>query len=652
MEQFPYEYPERVPEIHLRDYIQVIFRRRWIIFTFFIVVVTTVLISTFKQIPIYQATTTIRIEHSSPQVVSVQEVTPMGASGYAYRDYYETQYKLIKSYTVLKRVVDALGMSSAHNEKDREGDPAKKLAGAVRVNVVRNSQLVEISAEDPVPEMAAKIADTVAEEFIRQNLERNINAANDAARWLSHKIEEQRQKLKDAEIALQEYREKHNLSILPHLDGDESSESIKTEYAGLQSLYANYAERYTDAHPKMVELKAQIESLKNKIQGLEDINLGDKTMEYRVLEREVQTNKRMYEILLTRLKEIDLSSTLNVNNVSIIDRAQVPVKPVKPKVKLNLLLAVIVGAMGGIGLGFFVEYLDTTIKSPEDLQEATGFRFLGAIPAIEEERDEIRRDKMVYYKPHSVVAELYRSIRTEITQLISLNQGPKAILFASAEPQAGKTITSSNLALAFAQGDKRVVFVDCDLRKPQLDKVFGVERNPGVAEYLLENTSLDAIIKDTEEEGLKIITSGRIPPNPAEVIDSERMKQFISQLKERFDVILFDSPPVISVTDAAILAEMLDYMIWVVRSGKTFVPLMRRVKDKFSRVNEKILGSVLNDVKAHHSSYYYDYYRYYDYYGGEGAQSRRKKLSSVSKSNGRVIAGLANTVREKVKADS
>lgn len=616
-----------IPNVHLQDYIQVIWRRRWIMITFFIVLVTTVTIGTLRQTPIYEATATLLIEHKSPQVISMQEVTSMGPGDYgAYKDYYETQYKLIKSSTLLKEVAGLLGLKT--DNPSIYSNSVEKLQKSIRVNPVRNSQLVEITAEDSSPEMAAKTANILADEYIRQNLERNLNTANKASQWLTNKIEEQRQKLKDVEMTLQKYREEHNISILPEVTNEYAAEDIKAEYAKSQAMLANYSQRYTDEHPKIIELKAQIDSLKSKIQGLEDIDDGDNTMEYRVLEREVQTNKRMYEILLTRLKEIDLSGTLNVNNISIVDRASAPARPAKPKIMLNIILAVIVGLAGGTGLGFFVDYLDTTIKSPEDIKEILGFNCLGAIPDIIEEKNELKRDKIVMHSPHSVIAEAYRSIRTEISQVMVKEEQAKAILITSAEPQAGKTITSSNLGLVFSQLGNRVVLVDCDLRKPQMDRIFNLNREQGVTEYLWGTANVDSIIKNTEVENLKIITSGKLPRNPAEVISSERMKELISELRFRFDFIFFDSPPVISVTDAVILADMLDGFIWVVRSGSTPVPLAIQAKERLERVKAKKVGIVLNGMSVEHGNYYY-YYRYYHYYGEEHKSRREQQKVNV-----------------------
>lgn len=622
MEQERFKLQDYMPEIHLRDYLHVIMRRRWIIITFFTVLVITVLIGSLKQIPIYQAVATIRIEHSSPQVVSVQEVTTMGGSGR--KDYYETQYKLIKSKNILGKVVDSLALR--HSGSNEGASPEEKLASAVKVKPVRNSQLVEISVEDKDPKMAAKIANTAAQEYIAYNLKRNVDAAADAAEWLSERIEEQRQKLKNAESVLQRYRQKHNISILPLTTGSSATENIMAEYARAQSLFANYSQRYTDEHPKMIELKAQINSLKNKVQGLEDIEAGDKAMEYRVLEREVHTNKRMYEILLTRSKEIDLSGTLSVNNISIVDRAEIPQKPIKPRVKRNVLLAIVAGLMGGIGLGFFIDYLDTTIKSSEDITGILGLHFLGAIPNIREEKNELKRDKIAHYSPYSVITESYRTLRTEICQLMLWGEEVKTILMTSAEPRAGKTITISNLSISFSQKGNRVLLVDCDLRKPQMHKIFNAERNGGLSEYLTEGAHIDSIIKDTEIENLKIITAGKNLRNPAEIISSQKFEWFLGEVKSRFDFIFFDSPPVISVTDAVIIADMVDGVIQLVRSGKTLVPVAQRAKQRLANTKARKLGVILNAVEAYHGDYYEYYNRYYRYYGETGKRCETREV--------------------------
>jgi len=610
-------------EIYIKDYLQIFMRRRWVIMTIFTVIVVSTLLWTLRQKPVYQATAVMLIERQKPNVVSVQEVAPgIPTDYYAYKDYYETQNRVIRSRTLMKNVANSLGLKIDESKNGK--DPVKKLSKAVRVNPVRNSQLLEVNAEDTNPEMAAKIANAVVDEYIKESMERNITATGGAAEWLSKKIEEQRKKLSDSEIALQKYREKYNISTLPQLSEStttvEAVEDIKSEYAKQQALYANYSERYTDEHPKMVELRAQINSLKNKIQGLEDIDMGNKTMEYRMLEREVQTNKQMYEILAKRMKEIDVSGNMNVNNISVIDRAEVPKKPIKPDLKYNMFVAVLLGGVLAIGSGFFIDYMDTTIKSPDDIKQILGAHFIGAVTNVEGVND-ADKDKVVHMHPKSPVSELYRTIRTEVCRLMSLKENAKTLLITSAEPQAGKTMTISNLAIALSQLGKNVVIVDADLRKPQLNRVFKLSRDWGLTDYLLDGTDVDSIIKNTGIENLKVITSGRIPRNPAEIIALPKMDKFISELKSRFDYVLFDSPPIISVTDGIILLSKLDALAYVVRSGKAPVPVVLRAKEQLERAKGKFLGVILNDLKTYHGDYYY--YKYYHYYGEDGRRSSR-----------------------------
>lgn len=452
----------------------------------------------------------------------------------------------------------------------------------------------------------------------------------------------------EAELALNKYRKQHSIDLLPEMAGERVIEEVKAEYARLQALLANYTERYTGEHPKMVELKAQIKSLGNKIHGLEDIDVGGKTMEYRVLEREVQTNKRMHEILLARMKEIDLSSNLDVNNISIVDKAEVPKKPVKPKLLLNMFLAVTVGLVGGSGLGFFIDYLDTTIKSPEDIKDVLGLNFLGAVPGMEEE-SELKKDKIADLEPHSIIAESYRAIRTEVCRLMTQNKSQrsvraiqaeicqpifwsenlKTILITSAEPQAGKTTTASNLGIVLAQNGSRVLLVDADLRKPQLHRIFKLERNKGITDCLEKKLGIDSVIKNTEIKNLKVITSGKSSSNPAEILNSSKMEEFVRDLKDRFDFIIFDSPPIISVADSIILAEKIDTLIQVVRSGKALVPIAINAKERLENTRAKILGVVLNDLNVHHGNYYYyHYYKYYHHYYGKDDRRRSSKGSS------------------------
>ncbi|MFC1590679.1 GumC family protein [Candidatus Omnitrophota bacterium] len=616
-------------EQSLQSYFQVIIRRRWVILTFFAVLVTTVVVGTLKQTPIFSTAATLMIERSRPNVISVKDVSTMGATGdYVYKDYYETQYKLVTSPTLLRRVIKKLDLAGGDPQKEKL--VLKQLIKNIKVAPVKTSQLVKIRTEDSDPVRAAEISNVLAKEYIMQNLERNIESANEASRWLSAKIQEQRIKLVKAELNIQQYRKENNIDILPEDEfGDGSIGSIKSSFATAQAMLANYSERYTDEHPKVIELKAQVRSLKNRIHGMEDISMSTKTNEYRVLEGEVQTSQRMYEVLLARMKEVDMSSTLTVNNISIIDKAEIPERPIKPNVALNIVLSIMVGLMGGVGLGFFIDYLDTTIKTPQDIKDILESRFLGGIPEIEE-KSFGEKDKIVHLKPTSPIAESYRQIRTEILSSMSKEPNSKTMLVTSAEPQAGKTTTSVNIAIALSQKGKKVLLVDTDLRKPQIHKIFNLNQSNGVCDYVSANATLDSIIKFTDIENLKIVTSGKNTKNPSEIIGSERMDLFLLEAKDKFDYLVFDTPPVISVTDAVILAGMVDAVIQVIRSGKIIAPVALRVKERLESAKANVLGVVLNGLRVDEGGYGYYYYKYYRYYG-DGEQRKGKGRREAAK---------------------
>ncbi len=428
----------------------------------------------------------------------------------------------------------------------------------------------------------------------------------------------------DSEIKLQEYREKHNIKILPHLTGESAIEEIKVEYARLQSQLANYEKRYTKKHPKMIELTAQLKSLRNKIQGLGDTGTGRKTMDYRLLERVVQSNKQMYETLLNRLKEIDLTSNLNVNNVMIIDRAEIPEKPVRPRVLLNVIMAVVAGLFGGILLGFFIEYMDTTIKSPEDVVEVLESHFLEAIPDIEH-KEEVDRYKIMHVLPNSHISESYRSLRTSILNAIPRGKNVKTLLVTSSEPEAGKTITTANLSIALAQEGSKVLLIDCDLRKPKQHKIYNLDRYQGLSEYLTKKIDADRIIQDTGIKNLSIITSGKTSTNAGEIIGSKELDELLNMLRYNFDYIIIDTPPISSVTDSIVLANKVDAAILVIRAGKTHASVVKRAKEQLSQSKAMILGVVLNGLKTQHSNYYY--YGYGKYYMDE--KQKEKEFENI-----------------------
>ena len=348
----------------INDFVQMIVRRRKLIIIFTIAVTALFIIKTIAGKRVYNATSTILIERQAPTVVSFRPVKQAGTEGWGlyYKDYYQTQYELIKSHMVLSRVSDELGFETDKKtgKKSRKYSIGK-LKNMVKVKPLKMTLLIEISASDPSPEMAAKIANAITDEYIRQNSERNVFTATEAGKWLRGRVEEQIKRLMYSEEKLQEYRDEHDLGdILPQSGvgtwaRDDFAEDIKTRYANMKASFEDISKRYTDKHPDIVEFKAQVDSLKGRIHGYEDSGKSKSVLKYRFLEREVQVNKRMYEVLLERLSEVELASTLVINNVTVITKAQIPERPSGVGLKTMIVLGLFLGLFGGVSIAVFLE---------------------------------------------------------------------------------------------------------------------------------------------------------------------------------------------------------------------------------------------------------------------------------------------------------
>jgi polysaccharide biosynthesis transport protein len=402
--------------------------------------------------------------------------------------------------------------------------------------------------------------------------------------------------------------------------------AIDSELADLKKRKAVEARRVVNSLKNEYKLAlAREESLKRALarQKTESLKLNKKAVQYGVLRREAESSRQMYELLIKRFKETSLTEEMKTGNIRIIDKAEVPEFPVKPKKKRNILLAVIVGLTLGIGTAFFLEYLDNTIKLPEDVKEHLEIPYLGPVPAMTSNDipDHVARDLVTVHSPKSAASESYRSIRTGIL-FSSADAAPQTIVFTSASPGEGKTITTANLGVAMANAGSRVLLLDCDMRRPRIHKIFGVDRKVGLSNILVGTASPKDAIVPSSVENLDILPVGPIPPNPSEIISSKKMGLLLNALKKQYTRVLIDSPPISAVTDAVLLSQMADGLLLVVRAGETPRQVIQHALAQVRSVNANILGAVLNAVSVGRDSYYYYQYYYY-YYGDDG--DRKKK---------------------------
>jgi succinoglycan biosynthesis transport protein ExoP len=358
-----------------------------------------------------------------------------------------------------------------------------------------------------------------------------------------------------------------------------------------------------------------------EMQKLAVLDLGRKAIDYEVIAGESENNKQFYGLLLKKLQEASLSSGINVSNAQIVDAADIPDSPIRPKRALNLLLALIVGSIGGVFAAFFVEYMDDTIKSPEDVEKLLALPFLGYVPATEKEEGPI----YMFAGPRASIAEAYRTIRTSI-MLSSVEENPlQVVLVASSTPNEGKTTTASNLAVAMAQMGERVLLIDTDMRRHNLHKVFATDNLIGISDMVLDPSNVAAGVKTLSQiPNLSVITGGTVAPNPSELLGSRTMRELLDQFRKQYDRIILDSPPFLAFSDPLVLSRMADGVLLVVWGGVTSRDSIRKTTQAIAGINGKIIGVVLNNLSASWKSSSYPYYPYYDHYYGTGETERSK----------------------------
>jgi capsular exopolysaccharide synthesis family protein len=373
---------------------------------------------------------------------------------------------------------------------------------------------------------------------------------------------------------------------------------------------------------------------------------------------EVENNRKLLSSLVERQSETLVSARLGglkTGNISIIDKGEVSKNPSSPKKKLNLILALTIGLFGGVGLCFFFDYLDNTVKGPEDVEKLVGLPSLGVIPYLPPKGIK-KKNRYGYYSRHQYtreenpqsdnplpsikeielvnhlhpkfsISEDYRTVRTSI--LLSHAEGPpKTIVFSSTLPKEGKTATVVNMAVAFSQLEEKVLIIDADLRKPRLHRIFKVGNLGGLSGYLTGKLSLKDAIQETSVENIWVLPSGVIPPNPAELLNSKKMKEMMEEVKDVFDVILLDTTPVLAVIDAVIVSSLADSMVFIIKAGEVAHKPFLNAVEELKRSKVKIMGVLFNELKVGKRDYHFrDYYRYYrhGYYGEEEKQTNSKE---------------------------
>jgi capsular exopolysaccharide synthesis family protein len=721
--------------VHLLDRLNAVFKHRRIAGTAFVLVVTSMMVQTYSTIPIYQ--TSARIEIQDERSTSV---TTLGVNDPTWwqetAPYYETQYEILRSRELARRVVRRLNLKENPNFNGHGPQPRDPIAlarqgrasasawarglfakkslaeapvpladesaqeaglisaylGGVIITPYARTRLVDVVYQHTDPEFAALAANALAEEYTQQNLDQRLSNNQKELTFVNEQLEAATLKVKEGEQALQRYREVNNAQSLddrqnivvarltslsqavtekrterqqketlynqvrgadpssdaaetfPLIGNNPSVVTAQSQLAGLKAEQISLAQTYGPDAPKMREVDSKIDaaarllvaerrkvidSAKNEYEAAvaqernfgsdldransANVDLDRKSGDYRILQRDLDSQRQIFQSLLDRQKQLSVVANSRANNVRLVDRAEPKPSPISPNPRRDWLTAILAGITLAFGLAFGIEYLDDTIKTPEDITKRLKLPLLGLVPALRGDRVPVLTETV----PHDF-GEAFRSLRTSLV-FTSGGESTRVVAVTSTQPLEGKTTTACNLALALALGGSRVLLIDADMRRPGLHKTMGLQNGAGLSHLLVGQSRVREVIQRTADPNLFVITAGRTPPNPSELLASERMNHFIANLAHGpFDWVLLDTPPVLAVTDAVIIAQKVAGVVFVVGSEMTRRVHAERALETLQNGRARGIGVVLNRVDFDRNKYYYSRYygyQYKSYYG-------------------------------------
>ncbi|MBI4858709.1 MAG: polysaccharide biosynthesis tyrosine autokinase [Candidatus Riflebacteria bacterium] len=720
---------------HLRDHLGILVRHRRPFVALFLGTVASTLVISYLMTPIYEATIKVMVTEVQTQIDITRQLVPV-----ADKEFFQTQVEILKSRPVAEQVVTRLKLdtrvvpltvldrllagwlwirlvlSGGGGTRDaslaayfRFQDEVTNLARRITVSAVRNSQVVEVTAEDHDQLMAAKIADTVGAVFLERLLELKRDDSRKANQYLTARLSEVEKKLVTSEEALRRFQEEkqavhldtkiRNLVEVKTINVDDDlaqvQKSLQEETARFEQLghqlmdqrkkvasgqqggaisemkvvlmqketeLARLLTAYTSAHPDVQKLEQELETVRRRIsteqnlltsgsalaadkvtesleegynnsqQSLKVLLTRKQTLirlkdEYRfllrellnlkarnaILQRDLDVNQKVYEMLLLKQKEASLKEALTIAGASIVEPATIPKRPIRPRKIVNLALGLVVGLTLGIGLAYFLEYLDTTLKSKAEIARILGAPVLATIhnrALIDGVAGGV--EKVSLTLPTSPMAEAFKSLRASIKHAMSAIGG-KVLLVTSAYPGDGKTTVATNLAISLAQSGDRVLLVDGDLRNPKVDDLFELKGKPGLGNVV--DSEIETMLHPCGQEKLLVLPAGKRLSNPSEFLESPKVKQFIKELRERFDWIVVDSPPVNVVSDPMVLGPQVDGVLLVVFAGREDRSALEAAVERMRSVHATILGGLINNIQTPGSGDQYYYYRYRRYHG-------------------------------------
>lgn len=558
-------------ELDLTEIVGIVLKRFWLVVGFALCgLVAAVLVNTFMR-PVYEATALLMINKEDAGKL---DASPYG-SFMSEEDYYRTQYQLLESRSLLEQVYRKLNL--AQYKEFQSPNAIEKLHRAITIAPITRSRLVNVRARAYDPQLAAEISNALVNTFVQDNLSNRISMGQDVILAL--------------ESSEKSPKEQELLNSMPQVVNSDFIKTLKQQAATLESQRAQLAAKYTEKHPELISITSQLNTVNAQIA--------------RETRRLVQSIK------------IELSGQFSGNNVRIVDPAIVPVRPVRPRKLVNLAVGLLGGGLLGLLLVFASEFLDQSVKSSEDLENKLGLPFLGFVPYEKNKKRTVEYAGLLQ-SGNSLLAENIRNIRTMLG--FALADAPHAPFLVTSSMQGeGKSHLSTNLVVALAQAGKKVLVIDGDLRRSRLHKIFRVSVEKGLSNIWSnkdEQASYENNVQAVKEvKNLFVMTSGQRPPNPAELLNTPKLANFLDWAQQHFDQVVVDCPAILPVSDTMLWGRLIPRAIFIIRYGKTYAKLAHVALDRLNKAGIKILGAVITQYHAQGLSYgKYGYYKSYHYY--------------------------------------
>lgn len=616
-------------ELTLHDYWRIVSRRKWIVLFAFAGTLLSTAFYTRLQPTVYKSQAMIRIQ--PPASYSKMPGADMNWDPWGM---IATEIRVIQSPDIAERAARNLGWITPSSASEEVSRAIGRVGGVYKADRIQDSNLISISASGGDPLLATDIVNAVVEAYSAYDLEERSRQAKKTLEDIAARKNEVEESLRSIERARQNFLEQN--------PGTGLGNALSSQLLDLESRRKELVRKYTPSHPEVMQIDQRIQAVQSKL-----AELPSQETELVRLTRELRINEEIYTTLNRQYEEAKIALASVVSFVSVVNRAIPPDSPISPNKGTNFMIGSVLGLFLGLALAFFMENLDVSITTIEEIERLLELPVLGIIPHMPSPRnldnwllqilkrprysvETFRQVLIFHHRPKSPVIESYHTLHANIASQIN-SKGSLALVFSSAGVAEGKTLTTANYCIAAAHAGLNTLLVDTDMRRPALYKVFGLDREPGIteilsgkihwsetlhstADFLMGELNIEQLLHFPGIDNLKIISCGMPTANVIDTIDSEKWPALIQEWKKDFDLIVFDSTPVLLFVDPVIIARHSDGVVLVYKAGKMARGALKRAKEQVVGGNARMVGVALNDMRASeigpHYGYYYDYGHY------------------------------------------